>query len=49
MERKSVIPKVAKEVLKKIKKRQDPDLPEFQPPSRGKARSFREVIRGREK
>jgi len=45
MEKKSVIPKISKEVLKKRKKRKDPDLPEFQPSSRGKAYSFREVMR----
>jgi hypothetical protein len=31
MKRKSVIPKISKEVLKERKKRKDPDLPEFQP------------------
>ncbi|MBU4128934.1 hypothetical protein L6386_06910 [bacterium] len=43
MERKSVIPKISKEVLRKRKQR-DPDLPEFQPPSRGKTHSFKEVL-----
>lgn len=47
-EKKSVIPKISKEVLRKRKKRKDPDLPEFQPTLRGKARSFREVIERKE-
>ena len=43
MEKKSIIPKLSENVLRK--KGKDPDLPEFQPPSRGKARSFRKVIK----
>ncbi len=46
MEKKSIIPKLSKEVLRK--KGKDPDLPEFQPSSRGKAYSFKEVLERKE-